>query len=162
MGVNIEFFSTTDEFTNYLNTGRNNVKITSLIFYSHGYPGWVALGADSSASCELALKPSDIVKINKNSFQSVVTEFYSCNTGVPSTPMNTISFAEQWQNHIGGYTKAAMCKTDYTVIFGFGKEQQDEHIAKRSYKGYVEEGARFYPELDLDAPSSDRKWLYLP
>lgn len=162
LGVNIAFFYTIEDLINYLNSDRNNFKISSLTVYSHGYPGWVALGAGSSSSCELALKPSDIVKINKNSFQSVVTEFYSCNTGVPSTPMNTISFAEQWQNHIGGYTKAAMCRTDYTVIFGFGDEQINEHVAKRSYKGYVEEGSRFYPELDLDAPSSDRKWLYLP
>lgn len=162
LGVNIVFFDIIEDLINYLNSDRTNFKIDSLTVYSHGYPGWIALGADSSNSSKLALKPSDIVKINRNSFHFLRTEFYSCNTGVAHTPVSPLSFADYWQNHIGGYTKAAMCKTDYTVIFGFGDEQIKEHVSKRSYKGYVEEGSKFYPELDLDAPSSDRKWLYLP
>ncbi|MEG0296606.1 MAG: SH3 domain-containing protein [Clostridium sp.] len=163
LGVNIKFFDSVSELIEYINTGRSSVKITSFTVFAHGYPGWISLGAGSGLGSSLAFEMSDIKRLNRAAFDSVYTEFYSCRTAALHTPTSSESFADIWYKQVGGYVKAAVCRTDYAVIFGIGEEEITEHANQQSYKGYVEEGARNLPVLDMDETDpSKRVWKYLP
>ena len=92
--------------------------ITEVSVFSHGFVrdgGIVSLGynyEDENYNKSLNLTINDIVGINSGAFNTPKTNFYSYNTGTAGKD----SFAQFWDNRVGGLTYAFNGKTLYRNV----------------------------------------------
>ncbi len=130
-GINLVWFSDTDELTNYINYGgidgsgnRENDPITGFYVFAHGTtdkPGNFAIrfGYFTDKDSDLSWYTEDLENIDCSAFSSsVVSEFYSCRTG---NRFNNGNYAQSWADITGGVTYAYSGlngRSEYSDILG--------------------------------------------
>jgi len=129
-GLNLVWFDSTEQLTNYINTGsidgKGNIRasdpITSLHVFSHGTDRntgdyAVTFGLNTSSTIDWSI--ADIQRINSSAFADYsITFFYSCRTGNYFRGGN---FAQEFANQTNSSTYAFVGlngRTDYSHILG--------------------------------------------
>ena len=157
LGVKLVWIDNKDQFINYINSGsvnnktenRDERKISSMTFFSHGLDGVLALGYNQEDEKDIDISLKDLSKIQSDSFtKDISTVFYSCNAG---TNINGKSFAQEWVNRTGGTAVGAIGRTDYVPTIGDWSKNEKIIKKRRSEKGYMDEGSFEYPGLGNNA-----------